>query len=210
MNTSFELGMNIEKDFIPLCVPHVAGNEWKYIKDCLDSNWVSSAGPYVDQFEQDMADALADGSIASFTAREPTPAIAQVTTNAEIMMSYGGISVSPVLIHTTREYAQSHQKELVAFLHGQLDKVVLINSYVDEALKIATEVASTYGYDISPEIFKVIFERVDFSLEVDDDVIASLIDTALFLKNTKTIDEIPEFYVDSSFLEEAILSHKKN
>ena len=55
MNTSFEPGMTIDKDFIPLCVPHVIGNEWKYIKDCLDSNWVSSAGPYVDRFEQDMA-----------------------------------------------------------------------------------------------------------------------------------------------------------
>lgn len=30
-------------------------NEWEYIKDCLDSNWVSSTGPYVDRFEQDMA-----------------------------------------------------------------------------------------------------------------------------------------------------------
>src|SRR3954464_10690155 len=36
---------------IPLSVPNLSGNEWKYIKDCLDTNWVSSVGSYVTQFE---------------------------------------------------------------------------------------------------------------------------------------------------------------
>ncbi|MFC2093010.1 LegC family aminotransferase [Bacteroidota bacterium] len=39
-------------DFIPLSVPSIQGNEWKYIKECLDTEWVSSAGKYVDLFEQ--------------------------------------------------------------------------------------------------------------------------------------------------------------
>ena len=38
--------------FIPLSVPSIKGNEWKYIKECLDTEWVSSAGKYVDLFEQ--------------------------------------------------------------------------------------------------------------------------------------------------------------
>jgi perosamine synthetase len=37
---------------IPLSVPNLSGNEWKYIKDCLDTNWVSSVGSYVTKFEQ--------------------------------------------------------------------------------------------------------------------------------------------------------------
>lgn len=32
--------------------PNIAGNEWKYVKDCLDTGWVSSVGSYVDQFEK--------------------------------------------------------------------------------------------------------------------------------------------------------------
>ncbi|SHK01149.1 LegC family aminotransferase [Tepidibacter formicigenes] len=40
---------------IPLCVPEIRGNEWKYIKECLDTNWVSSAGGYVDKFEEDFS-----------------------------------------------------------------------------------------------------------------------------------------------------------
>ncbi|AVQ37349.1 perosamine synthetase [Clostridium botulinum] len=40
---------------IPLCIPEIKGNEWKYIKQCLDTNWVSSAGAFVDKFEEDFA-----------------------------------------------------------------------------------------------------------------------------------------------------------
>ena len=43
-------------DFIPLSVPSIKGNEWKYIKECLDTEWVSSAGKYVDLFEQKIAE----------------------------------------------------------------------------------------------------------------------------------------------------------
>ena len=32
--------------------PNISGNEWKYVKDCLDTGWVSSVGAYVDQFEK--------------------------------------------------------------------------------------------------------------------------------------------------------------
>ncbi len=32
--------------------PNMGGNEWKYVKDCLDTGWVSSVGAYVDQFEK--------------------------------------------------------------------------------------------------------------------------------------------------------------
>ncbi|EJO5346072.1 LegC family aminotransferase [Clostridium botulinum] len=38
---------------IPLCIPEIRGNEWKYIKDCIDTNWVSSVGSYVNKFEND-------------------------------------------------------------------------------------------------------------------------------------------------------------
>lgn len=39
---------------IPLSVPNLAGNEWKYIKECLDTNWVSSVGSYVNKFEESL------------------------------------------------------------------------------------------------------------------------------------------------------------
>lgn len=40
---------------IPLSVPVIGGNEWSYVKECLDTGWVSSAGKFVDRFETEMA-----------------------------------------------------------------------------------------------------------------------------------------------------------
>jgi aminotransferase in exopolysaccharide biosynthesis len=37
---------------IPLSVPSISGNEWQYVKECLDTGWVSSAGKYVELFEE--------------------------------------------------------------------------------------------------------------------------------------------------------------
>jgi len=41
---------------IPLSVPNINGNEWKYVKECIDTEWVSSSGKYVDLFEQKIAE----------------------------------------------------------------------------------------------------------------------------------------------------------
>src|SRR4030066_1158438 len=37
---------------IPVCVPLLKGKELEYLKDCIDSNWISSKGHYVDEFEK--------------------------------------------------------------------------------------------------------------------------------------------------------------
>jgi perosamine synthetase len=41
---------------IPLSVPVIEGNEWKYVKECLDTGWVSSVGSFVDKFEDILAE----------------------------------------------------------------------------------------------------------------------------------------------------------
>lgn len=41
--------------FIPLCVPEIRGREWEYVKQCLDTGWVSSVGSFVERFEREMA-----------------------------------------------------------------------------------------------------------------------------------------------------------
>lgn len=46
-----------EKDaFIPLHAPTFAGNEKKYLEECIDTTFVSSVGKFVDLFEQKMAE----------------------------------------------------------------------------------------------------------------------------------------------------------
>jgi perosamine synthetase len=57
-NIHAERAQPAQAGFIPLCVPHLEGAEREYVLDCLDSNWLSSVGPYVGRFERALADRL--------------------------------------------------------------------------------------------------------------------------------------------------------
>jgi len=41
--------------FIPVSAPTLAGNEKTYVLDCLETNWISSLGKYIEQFEDAFA-----------------------------------------------------------------------------------------------------------------------------------------------------------
>ncbi len=43
------------KNMIPVSKPALAGNEMKYVRDCLESTWISSVGGYIEQFESAFA-----------------------------------------------------------------------------------------------------------------------------------------------------------
>ena len=40
---------------IHLSIPDLRGNEWKYLKECLDTNWITSVGHFLDDFENSLA-----------------------------------------------------------------------------------------------------------------------------------------------------------
>lgn len=44
------------KPTIPVAAPSLVGNEKKYVLDCLESNWISSTGQYVERFESTFAE----------------------------------------------------------------------------------------------------------------------------------------------------------
>jgi perosamine synthetase len=49
------VGQPVEGRALPLHEPEFAGNEWTYVKECIDTGWVSSVGKFVDRFEEDLA-----------------------------------------------------------------------------------------------------------------------------------------------------------
>lgn len=65
-----------QEGMVSLHEPFLGGNEWAYLKDCLDSAWVSYAGQYVGQFEAMLAGftgvkkavAVVNGTAALFMA----------------------------------------------------------------------------------------------------------------------------------------------
>lgn len=43
-------------DSIPLSIPHLSGNEWAYVKQCLDENAVAAAGTFLGRFEKSVSE----------------------------------------------------------------------------------------------------------------------------------------------------------
>lgn len=74
---------------IPLSVPNISGNEWKYIKECLDTNWVSSVGAYVDKFEQ---------SLASYTGAKHAISTVNGTAALHISLILSGVQPGDMVI----------------------------------------------------------------------------------------------------------------
>jgi perosamine synthetase len=40
---------------IPLCASNITGNDIAYVTECMESGWVSTAGPFVERFERELA-----------------------------------------------------------------------------------------------------------------------------------------------------------
>lgn len=118
--------------FIPLCVPEIRGNEWTYVKECLDTGWVSSVGAYVDRFEKMFAErvetrfavATANGTSALHTAL----IVAGVQPDDEVLVSamtfiapanairYAG--AWPVFVDADRDYWQMDVAKVAEFLEN--------------------------------------------------------------------------------------------
>jgi len=153
---------------------------------------------------EDMISSLDGGSIEAFTAWEPTPGIAEAQEVGKILRTFGDIALVPVSIHTTLDYAENHHDEIVSFLGAQLDKADLINNNPEQAAQYAAQAAAQYGSDVSTEAFLNMFNRIDFSIDFDEEVLASINDTAQFLYDQEKIEQIPTIRWDKSYLEEAI------
>ena len=62
--------------------PCFAGNEWKYLKECLDSTFVSSVGKFVDRFEAELA---------AYTGARHAIAVVNGTAALHIALQLGGV-----------------------------------------------------------------------------------------------------------------------
>ncbi len=85
-----------EKEHLPLHEPVLSGNEWCYIKDCLDSGWVSSVGKYVDAFEE---------NLASYTGVKKAVAVVNGTAALHISLLLAGIGPQDEVIVPTLTFA---------------------------------------------------------------------------------------------------------
>lgn len=158
---------------------------------------------YVNLKIEDMPAALESGQIDAFTAWEPTPSITEAKGMGVVMRTYGDVALTPVSIHTTREYASQHEDEIVRFLAAHIEKSELIENDPEKAAEIASQAAADRGIYVSEEAFEKVFNRIDFNVDIDEATIESINDTAAYLYDEGKIETIPTISYDSSYLEKA-------
>jgi perosamine synthetase len=83
---------------IPLSVPSLKGNEWQYVKECIDTEWVSSAGKYVDLFEQ---------KIAEYTGSKYAIACVNGTAALQVSLRLAGVDAGNEVIVSTLTFIAS-------------------------------------------------------------------------------------------------------
>lgn len=132
-STQFEPGAPTSDETIPICVPEIRGNEWKYVKECLDTNWVSSVGPFVDRFEKELAEYVgAEHAVATVNgtaALHIALLVAGVQPDDEVLVStltfiapanaICYVGAWPVFIDAEPDYWQMDSQKVVDFLEEE-------------------------------------------------------------------------------------------
>jgi len=83
---------------IHLSEPTLNGNEWKYVKECIDSEWISSSGKYVDLFEM---------KIAEYTGSKFAVACISGTTAIQVSLRLAGVKPDDEVIVPTLTFIAS-------------------------------------------------------------------------------------------------------
>jgi perosamine synthetase len=122
--------------FIPLSVPEIRGNEWQYVKECLDTGWVSSVGSYVERFEKMVAlqagTQYAVATVSGTSALHISLLVAGVQPGDEVLVStltfiapvnaIRYVGAFPVFIDAEPDHWQIDPAKIAAFLETECDR----------------------------------------------------------------------------------------
>jgi perosamine synthetase len=125
----------VKRSFLPLSEPLLAGNEARYVAECVTSGWISTSGPFVSRFETQLARAVGaphavatqSGTAALHTALAALgigegDAVAVSTLSfiapANAVRYVGAL---PIFVDAEAEYGQLDPAQLEALLEDECD-----------------------------------------------------------------------------------------
>lgn len=122
-------------EFVSLHEPEFQGNEWTYLKECLDTGWVSSVGKYVDKFERDLE---------QYTESRHAVAVVNGTAALHICLLLAGVKpndevIIPSLTFIATANAVSYCGAIPHFADVSLETLGLDAARLDSYLKEITE-----------------------------------------------------------------------
>ncbi|MFO7634163.1 MAG: DegT/DnrJ/EryC1/StrS family aminotransferase [Caldilinea sp.] len=138
-----EFGATPRRSIIPVCEPTLGGNEMKYVQQAIETNWISSAGRFIRDFEARFAEvcgvkygiACANGTVAMHLAMatlglEPgdeviIPTFTMIATANAV--TYCG--AKPVLVDMEPEYWQMDLNQVEAKITPHTKAIVPVHIY---------------------------------------------------------------------------------
>lgn len=115
--------------------PLFQGNEWAYVKECIDTGWVSSVGSYVDRFEKDLAE---------FTGAKRAVAVVNGTAALQIGLKLAGVVqgdevLVPALTFVATANAVAYCDAIPHFVDSEFRTLGLDPAKLDDYLKSIAE-----------------------------------------------------------------------
>ena len=115
--------------------PSFNGNEWRYLKKCLDSTYVSSVGEFVDRFES---------GLASFTGAKHAIAVVNGTAALHIALKLAGVGIDdevlmPTLTFVATANAVAYCGAMPHFVECELYTLGVDTRKLRDYLRVQTE-----------------------------------------------------------------------
>ncbi len=142
----------------PVYQPSLSGNEKKYVKECLDSTWISSKGKFINQFEENFSKYLgikysasvSNGTVALHAALlalgigEGDEVIVPTFTYIASVNAIHYTGAVPVFVDSKEDTWQMDSADVKRKITGKTKAVMAVHLYggvceMDELLKICKE-----------------------------------------------------------------------
>lgn len=143
-------------DFIPVNEPLLVGNEKKYLSQCIDSGWISSEGPMVQEFESKLAErvgrrfgvAVSNGTAAidiavnALDIKQGDEVIVPTFTIISCLQQLVRIGAKPVLVDSHPDYWGMNPEMIEEKITEKTVAIMMVHIYglpvdVDPILEIA-------------------------------------------------------------------------
>jgi perosamine synthetase len=182
-----EENRSLDGNFIGLHEPLFSGNEWNYVKECLDAGWVSSVGEYVERFENELT---------AYTGAKYAVAVVNGTAALHIALKLVGVRpgdevILPTLTFVATANAVSYCGAIPHFADSEIKTLGIdpnkLEAYLLEACNVRPEgcfnkqtgrrikaliAMHTFGHPVDIEPLVKVCQR--FNLELVEDAAESL------------------------------------
>jgi len=123
--------------------PRFNGNEWKYLKECLDSRFVSSVGKFVDRFESDLS---------VYTGAKHAVAVVNCTSALHVALQLAGVKpddevIIPALTFIATANAVSYCRATPHFVDSEEPTLGIDPQALREYLQDVTEIRNGQSFN---------------------------------------------------------------